>query len=189
MIREILQTPGLPEAVGLSLMTLMAFSQRQKEWIRARDDNECQFPVVVKSDSYKPCGRTDHLQVHHAIIPQRFGRENGYAPEELDVAENGITLCESHHNGVIHNDMLVARLAYGKDKTSFAQAFERRGEKLEQGEVYWNTEYDSLFERIIKARNGRVDEPFPLTPRQEKKKEHGGLRAILSVVDRNKLLK
>lgn len=170
-------------------LALLAFSSRQKTWIRDRDNNECQFPVVVKPDSYKPCGRTDHLQIHHAIIPQRFGRENGYAPEELDVPENAITLCESHHNGVIHNDMLVAKLAYGKDKTSFAQAFERRGEKLDHGERYWNDEYDTLFERIIKARNGRVDEPFPLTQKQEKRKANGGFRAILSVFDRDKLLK
>lgn len=167
---------------------ILAFSGKQKEWIRDRDDNQCQFPVVVKPASYVPCGRTDHLQVHHAIVPQRFGKEHGFRQEDLDVADNGITLCESHHNGVIHNDMLVARLAYAKDKTSFAHAFERRGEKIEQGEPYWNTEYDSLFERIIKARNDRVDEPFPLTPKQIRAFQLG-VHPIPSVIDRDKLLK
>lgn len=167
----------------------LAFSVKQKEWIRDRDNNECQFPVVVKPASYTPCGRRDHLQVHHAIIPQRFGKESGFKQEDLDVPENAITLCEAHHNGVIHNDMLVAKLAYGKDKTSFSQAFEKRGDKIEEGQAYWNTEFDPLFERIIDARNQNMPDNFPLTNRQIRAFMDLGQIPIPSVVDRNKLLK
>lgn len=164
-----------------------AFTNNQKEWIRERDGNQCQFPVVVKDGAYKPCGRTDHLQVHHAIMPQRFGIEHGWESEDLDVPDNGLTLCESHHNGVVHNDMLVAKLAYCKDKSSFSHAFEKRHEKLANGEKYWNTEFDPLFQRIIRALNKRMGRPYPYSNKQQKKLANGGLKPIPSVEERDHL--
>lgn len=168
-----------PELATLGLLVVgMAYTKDMRQWFIERDEGECQFPVVLKKGAYKNCGRTRNLQVHHGVMPQRYGKEHGFTPEEIDVPENGITLCEDHHQGVIHNDMLLAKLAYAKNKQSYSDAFKDREERMKNGEKYWNSKYDYWFWRIIQARNKVFDKAFPYNRKQKKKLENGGLRPL-----------
>lgn len=144
----------------------MAYTEKQKRWIRERDKNMCQFPVSHKEDSYRPCGKTKQLQIHH-IIPQRWARDVlKMKPHEIDTAENGITLCENHHQGFVHGiDMPEAKSNYHIDKQSYEKAFAKRNGLVAIGIAYWNTKWDDLFKRIATRRtNNYLEErhiPYP----------------------------
>ena len=168
-----------------------AYNDRQRRWVRDRDDNQCQFPVVVSDESYRPCGSRNQLQVHHAIVPQRLALDLGLEPADWDVKNNGITLCKPHHVGVIHPDMVAANLARPKNAEAFTDMFQNRQMLLQRGEPYWNTNYDEFLERIINARNARFEpeHPFPLNRKQQKKIESGeGLMPLPTVPERDALL-
>lgn len=171
-------------SLGLYFLAFLAFTKEQKDWFKERDNNECQFPVVIKDGSYKPCGRKTSLQLHHGIVPQRWGKEKGYDQEDLDVPENGIYLCESHHQGIVHNDMLIAKLAYGKNKEAYAQAFKDREKAILDGKKYWNSSWDYWFYRIIMARNKMFAKPYPYRRKQQERIANGGLKPIEKPVEK-----
>jgi hypothetical protein len=147
---------------GLAVLTGLAFNRKQKEWIRERDDNHCQFPVLWTNHGYTPCGKEKYLQVHH-VTPQRWARSVLKWPKDkIDSPDNGITLCSDHHQNVVHNpDMPLAKANYHRDKKSYQKAFRRRDELIEEGKVYWNTAFDALFRRIVSARNKNFDKEWP----------------------------
>ena len=129
--------------LGLYVISFLAFTSSQKKAIRERDGNRCQFPAD------HPCNEKAELQVHH-IIPQRYAKEVGI--EDPDFAENGITLCEISHQNKVHPDMQEAQQTYHKNPNSFAQAFQKRDDKLKSREVYWNTTWDRLL-HVLAVRN------------------------------------
>lgn len=138
-----------------------AFSPAQRNWFLERDDHQCQFPVDWTDNTYKPCSSQDRLEIHHRV-PQRYSKEILHKfPDEIDTPDNGITLCHHHHQEFVHPDMLSARHEYGKNKQSFQETFNKRDKLLAQGQAYWNQMYDTLFIRIIEARNKLFDKPFP----------------------------
>ncbi len=147
-----------------------AFSTDQKDWFKKRDNGQCMFPVDYDDKTYHPCGRTDHLQIHH-ISPQRYSRDNlNWTDEQIDAAENGITLCEDHHQNVIHGeDMALARANYHADKGSFKKAFSNRDQLVREGKKYWNDFWDSVLLRIAASRTNRFDEPFPKVTKRIRK--------------------
>lgn len=116
----------------------MAFTTNQRNAIVERDQRKCQAPIKHN------CG--GGLQVHH-IIPQRYAARVGI--QNPDYAENGITLCENFHQGIIHEDMTIARRAYGRDHDSYKKAFAERERKLNNREIYWNDKFDRLMTVIV----------------------------------------
>lgn len=138
-----------PQALGLLLLAFLAFTTRQKQWIRERDNNRCQAFWKHK------CG--GGLQVHH-IIPQRYAKRMGI--EDPDYAENGITLCANAHcgnpndsNDCIHPDMVQAKRDYRKgNKQSYDQTFNGREHYLDNRQPYWNTKFDRKL-HVIAVRN------------------------------------
>lgn len=154
VVELLLHLPG-------SELLFFSFTKEQRDWFIERDEGMCQFPVSATDSSYTPCGREEKLEVHH-VIPQRYSKDVLHKPEsEIDVPENGITLCNLHHQKVVHPDMALALANYHKDKGSFKKAFSLRDELVKQGLVYWNNAWDGLFTRIVQARNRTVQRPFP----------------------------
>ncbi len=160
-LKQVLETTaGVASLWVLWQVIRGAFTPEQRFWFHERDEHQCQFPVDYSDKSYVPCGSSKNIQIHH-LKPQRWSKYHGKTEDEIDCPENGISLCEAHHQGVIHNDMLAAKLAYGKNKDSYKKAFAKRNELVEQELPYWNTAYDEVMERIINARNRMFEKPFP----------------------------
>lgn len=151
MIEARIATEILSQALPLTSLGLvalgMAFTVKQKAYIRERDGNVCQFP-----EKHDCCGHVGKpvemrkLHVHH-IIPQRYAHEVGI--ENPDFVENGITLCKNSHNGPqgIHADISSAHT-----KSEFKQVFDRRAELLKEKKIYWNDKWDRLL-HVIAVRN------------------------------------
>lgn len=151
MIEARMATETLSQALPLTSLGLlvlgMAFTAKQKTFIRERDNNVCQFP-----DKHDCCGHAGKplearkLHVHH-IIPQRYAQEVGI--EDPDYVENGITLCKNSHNGPlgIHPDIAGVRT-----KSEFKKVFDRRAELLKEKKIYWNDKWDRLL-HVIAIKN------------------------------------
>ena len=156
-------TVALP-ILGLLGLSLLAFTDKQRRWIRKRDNDACQLPGF-KGIACDP----KHLEVDH-IIPQRYGRETlGMEEAELDQPLNALTLCRNHHRGhpkSKHPDAHQALYDYQRDHDSFKKMFKVRDDQLEQNQEYWNGDYDAA-ESALALRNTRVftqahpEEPFP----------------------------
>ena len=128
----------IASAMGLFHLAFLALSRKQRKWILDRDDHQCQMPQYNERDGWHNCGSTDRLQVHH-ILPQRWGKAHGKTEEELDSPRNLITLCNYHHQEVIHPDVKRAKKDYAKQKkrgvkkpNSFLKIFEERKKKIKQ---------------------------------------------------------
>lgn len=152
---------------GLSLMVFAMFSARQRAWIKKRDNFECQACKMGLHHSRECLGSPNlpqaqrKLQVHH-IIPQRYAKAIGL--ENVDFAENGITLGASFHQEDIHPDMKTALQKYRTgERTAFRQVGVDRDAILNEGVIYWNDRYDRLFSTRAIQNTQRVikDEPFP----------------------------
>jgi hypothetical protein len=146
MTAEIL-SQALPLASFGLLALGMAYTAKQKTFIRDRDNNVCQFP-----DKHDCCGHVGKplearkLHVHH-IIPQRYAQEVGIG--DPDFVENGITICKNSHNGPqgIHPDIAGVRT-----KSEFKRVFDHRAELLKEKKIYWNDKWDRLL-HVIAVRN------------------------------------
>jgi len=74
-------------------------TRKQRFWILERDDYQCQF-IILNENNPRKCGKTTELCTHH-ITPVDWGYELlKEKPEEVNKAENIITLCEMHFNMV-----------------------------------------------------------------------------------------
>ena len=130
--------PYIEVVALLGAVSLFAFTQRQKDWIKERDGNKCQATVKHK------CNETEHpLEVDHVLIPQRYGAKIGVPEEFIDRPENALTKCRNAHD-IKHPDRVPIRREYHKDKGAFKKMFEERAEKLNKRQTYWNTENDRL---------------------------------------------
>lgn len=155
------QATAILSLIGISMLSLAAFTERQKAWIRDRDNNHCQFP-----NEHDCNGEEKTLHVHH-ILPQRY---LGLFKVDADFAENGISICENAHIGngthtpdkVIHPDMREAVQHYREgDKKAYDKAFQERQKKLQQREVYWNTQWDRQLTVLALKNTNNYQEPFP----------------------------
>lgn len=147
-------------------------TEKQKDWVRSRDDRRCNFPISydLSRGTYDRCGaRWRQLHVHH-IVPQLWAaRRLGWVEQQINNPDNLITLCRDCHFRKIHGtDMNEVFAVYRDDKTAFAKMFERRRELVAQGIPYWETEWDEILLRIAHSRSERVAffNPFPIPRRR-----------------------
>jgi len=158
--REIISLTNIDPAVYLALFNFvlgMAFTRDQVLAIRERDKNKCQFPG--------PHNCSGRLEVHH-VLPQRYCSELNIDP---DFAENGITVCESAHQGEIHPDMRKAKKEYWRDKKAFKKAFSLRDELLGSREIYWDPSHDRQMSAVAVRNTQRArKEGWELPPKGEK---------------------
>lgn len=121
----------------------------------------------------------DKLEVHH-ICPDRVGKSEGKKPEQINSASNLVTLYKCEHAGVcperkvelrgkfvtptidtpvIHEDTLWAFQNYeGKTQfngvkglTSFDIMIQLRDQSVDEGEVYWNDDWDDMLREIAET--------------------------------------
>lgn len=132
------EEPQVTAHLGIFALSL-AFSTKQREWIRKRDDNRCQFPDIHRCE-----GRNE---VHHII-------NQGYATRhdiDADYPENAITICNSAHR-MIHPDMNKAYGEYRHNRGAFEDMKRERQDMMEQGRVYWVDHWDRRM-TVIAVRN------------------------------------
>lgn len=121
---------------SLSSQVEFVLSNKQRSAILKRDGGKCQatVPHHHSPDRYP-------LEVDH-IIPQRYGSKLGLEEETLDQPNNLITKCRNAHD-LKHKDRIEARDKYRETHNgSFVEMFNKRGELLEHGEIYWDASYD-----------------------------------------------
>lgn len=159
MIRFGIDNAHFIAPLGLS----MAYTVRQRMWFRERDGYECQaqrlgIPHDCNGDRSIPADKR-RLQIHH-LIPQRYAKHVGIP--NADFPENGITLCERFHQGVIHPDMKKTRARYFQgEKGAFSRLGEERQKILDGRSIYWNDEYDRRLSTRAVQLTQRFDKQFP----------------------------
>jgi hypothetical protein len=148
------------------------YTQKQKEWIKKRDDYECQF---INLELYPPeiCGSKYNLEVHH-IIPVAYATLFYNMPEEeINAPENGITLCKNCHLTKIHPDFgVVARKQYRYTDESYDRISEQHFALAKAGVPYWQTDWDSILSMTARIRTfdylrENPDDPFPLKKKKK----------------------
>jgi len=123
----------------------VAFTEEQKRWFHLRDQERCQFPIWnPKTKRWRICGSLEKLQVHH-LQPQRFTLAT--QGKTIDTATNGLLICLTHHKK-IHPDLEVAFNLYHLNKESFKEMSVSRDQRVNQGEIYWNSQWDLMMVRI-----------------------------------------
>lgn len=169
MIKELLNTPGLPEWVlGLSVTAWLALSQSQKNAIDIRDGKHC---LARLARIPHECDEPQGIDRHH-ILPQRYAQVVGFDP---DTPENIATLCRTFHREYVHPDVKEALGHYVMDKQkgidTFHQLFEGRQEKLDKREIYWNPQFDRVLQAQVQKQNTEARKAgwrFPLSRLQRK---------------------
>lgn len=167
IIPELIQNPLVVEAITLISSTfVLIFTDRQRQWFRERDEDQCQFPTKVKKKgreiaSYEVCGAPID-EIHH-IVPQRWASlVLGWLWPDIDSGENGIGLCKHHHRNFIHKDMANAMKWYWIDHKAIEKVFEKRAELCKRGKKYWNDAWDSVLLHIAVTRTAAFETEFPV---------------------------
>jgi hypothetical protein len=159
-----------PEIVSQTpeLFNLMALTKGQAKAIDIRDEKHC---LARLAHIPHECSEPQGIERHH-IIPQRYALVVNLDP---DVPENIASLCKTFHREYIHPDVKEAMSHYQEDKAkgidTFHQLFDQRQEKLENREVYWNTEYDRILGVQAQKQNTKARKEgwkFPLSRAQKK---------------------
>jgi hypothetical protein len=154
--------------LALPLLSLLAFTQAQKNWIRRRDQGKCQAPFQHDCNMETKGG-----EIHH-ILCSRYAKEVGI--ENPDIVTNALLLCEESHT-CIHPDRRAAKQTYHVAKQhgvdTFQELFTQRDEKLRNRQIYWNAEHDRQM-TVVALRNTQQfikngAEPFP---ERKSKDEH-----------------
>lgn len=111
-----------------------AYTKKQREAIRKRDNETCQARGIVphKCDP-------KHLHVHH-LIPQRYSKELK-PPIDPDFAENGITICVGAHR-TVHPDMDEVYKNYQENPDGFKELGPKREQLLKNKIIYWDDKWD-----------------------------------------------
>ncbi len=144
------------------LVTSFSLNYRQRQTVRGRDGDKCNFPVPGHR-----CDGDKRLEVNH-IFPQKYLKGLGVNP---DYPENLITICHNSHTGdpsngrkidPVHPDIRDARKNYAKDKQAIAKAIKVQEEKNAERVVWWNSQHDRQFQ-VLAVRNS-----------QKKDKKEGG---------------
>lgn len=146
------------------------FTQKQKEWIKKRDNYECQF-VNLDENPPKICGSNDYLEVHH-IIPVAYANLFYNMPEEeINIPENGILLCKKDHLEKIHPDFgVVAKRQYKFTDESYDRVFNQHLALAKEGVPYWQTDWDSMLSMIARTKTYTYLKDNPKDPFPTKKK-------------------
>jgi hypothetical protein len=144
---------GIISTIGLYELSKRAFSDKQRRWIKDRDENKCQAPFNHR------CGPKRILHIHH-ILPQGYGKEMGI--ENCDFPENGITVCRNAHDRV-HPDMVESRREYSQNRGSFGDLRKKRNEQLKHREIYWDDTWDRAMQTVAIRRTQKYvkNKPFP----------------------------
>lgn len=149
-----------------AIASMGAFTKKQRDSIVFdRDEGKCQHP-----DKHHNC--RGGLHCHH-IIPQRYGKHVGLDDETIDSAENALTICEESHvgrNGV-HPDIYQAKRRYDGTSKAFDETFQERQRKLDNGEIYWDDEYDrQMHVQATKRTQNAKKRGWSLPTRRKRKK-------------------
>lgn len=139
-------------ALAAKEISNFAFSQKQKEIIKQRDNHECQFPEHLNGHAHE-CTQGKGLVVHH-IKPQAYLKEFDVDP---DFIENGITICGSAHDK-IHPDIAYARKAWRPKGDSFLKVQAKVMEHLQNREPFWVTTWDRAMETIALRNTQKMEE-------------------------------
>ena len=141
-------------------------TKQQRLWILKRDNYQCQF-IILDEEPPRRCGKTEKLHTHH-IIPVDWGYELlKQTPQEVNRAENVITLCEEHHMEFIHPDYgIEARKLYKFNSRSYQKITEYHQALRKAGIPYWNTIWDDMLRIIARIRTWQYqlahpNEPYP----------------------------
>jgi HNH endonuclease len=134
-------------------------TDKQKNWVRDRDDNRCNFPTHWTDSSYDRCGRRrlfTEVHVHHIVPYSWAARRLLWTPEEINNPYNLITLCKNHHFAYVHGtDMRDIFQKYRDNKDAYREMFARRRKLTDEGIPYWDTQWDDIFKRIAEGRTDR----------------------------------
>lgn len=130
---ELMTLGKLLAEYGWLSIGILAFTVRQREYIKDRDNHTCQHPDCRNR-------KNQRLEVHH-IIPQRYAKEIGIDP---DFETNGLTLCKDCHSRV-HPDRQRALKGYHRDKNVFERLKVDRDALLRQKQIYWDATWDRIF--------------------------------------------
>lgn len=159
---------GLEIAAGIVSLSVLGFTLGQRRYIRERDGNTCQLCGHPLHEGIA-CDTT-HLEVDH-IIPQRFARDDlGMSEEEINSPLNGLTICRNIHRGhpdSKHPDAHKAWWDYSNGvKDAFQKVFKKRDEEVEDGENYWNGEFDApeseiAVQNTVVYQRNHPDRKFP----------------------------
>lgn len=169
-----------PDVVGAGLGLVgiaMAFTQRQKDYLKQVYNNKCQGKLVGMKHE---CTEKKGLAIHH-IIPQAYAYSVlGWTEEQVDSELQGIPLCENAHvnrlgnnPNAVHTDQFEALREYrAGNKNAFQELQMERKRKLERGEKYWNTQWDLNFTRmaIFTINRFRFQHPKMSFPKHNHKK-------------------
>lgn len=147
---------------------VMVLTQKQIDAIDDRDERHC---LARLAHIPHECDEPQGIERHH-ILPQRYAQKVDFDP---DLPENIATLCKNFHRHFIHPDVADALSHYREDKSngidSFHEIFNKRQEKLENREVYWNTEYDRILQAQAQKQNTQARKrgwKWPLSKLQKK---------------------
>ena len=126
----------------------MAFTKKQREWFLRVYGHQCAFYEVINGKWHR-CHRTGRLEVHH-ILPVRASKK--WVPGfKRDTCLNGIVLCKWAHHHLVHPDMKPTYNSYrAGNKQAFDEMMHERDELVAQGKVYWDTEWDWMFQKIAR---------------------------------------
>lgn len=160
----------------------MPFTEKQRRWIIARDDERSQMRHYSEESGWhvknpstcRHCGGEGcQLHVHH-IVPQRVGGE--------DSPYNGITLYQCEHIGrtptglidpskefVVHPDMIDAFKNYDGTNSSFISVFRTR-DALARVEIpFHNTDHDvEMLQTATERTDNKImsGHPWPIKRRR-----------------------
>jgi len=133
------------------LVSLSAYSEKQRASIKERDGSSCQFP------GEHDCGGK---LIVHQIIPPKYAKRFDIDP---DFAENGLTICTNAQK-LIYPDSQVP-------PEEIPAVTKARSIKLNQRKPYWNTVFDrSMGAMAVKKTQQAKTEgwEFPIVKKRKK---------------------
>ena len=161
MRKELLLTTIIGGLVALEA-SRWAFTRKQREFIRQRDGQKCNFPEHLNGHKHECGGR---LEVHH-LLPQGYCQKLHIDP---DFVTNGITICRNAHH-TVHPDMKIAdaELAQG-DQDAYQKAHQKHNELMAHGEIYWDPSWDRSMLATAVRNTQKVEAKGLIFPNKYKK--------------------
>jgi HNH endonuclease len=140
-------------------------TKQQKDWVRERDEGECQFPLSHICHGL--------IQLHH-ILPMSWGLNfEDMTPKEINSSENIISLCSDIHVGdpnklpdpnVLHPEMRHAKIDYRMgDKDAFSKIGRHHRDLMSYGLKYWHARNDEHMLEVVRDRIYQMRDmrPYP----------------------------
>lgn len=133
-------------------------TEKQRKYILKRDGNRCQFRYF-RNGKIKQCFETGRLEVHHVLSRRFMGV--WFKEHDVDNPLNMITLCQNHHQSVMHPD--ISEALSGLDiKTAMSNVMDARNKIVAKGEVYWNTKWDCILILFARVNTYDCKDTFPV---------------------------